>query len=240
MRLAILTGGSKGLGLALSTSLTERDYRVIEFSRSAPHTYSVRVDLASPNDSCQTVAAAIASLGNEPINDLLVINNAGTLDPIGPASRKAGDAILANLHTNFTSPILILAEIVARYQATVCRKVLVNISSGAAQKGYAGWSLYCAAKAGMENYIRALALEQQIEPHPFTPINVDPGVIDTEMQSFIRSSSVSDFPDLARFITRKEQGTLVAPIKVAAAICRILELPSLSSGARYEVGDHMA
>jgi NAD(P)-dependent dehydrogenase (short-subunit alcohol dehydrogenase family) len=116
--------------------------------------------------------------------------------------------------------------------------VLANISSGAAQKGYAGWSLYCAAKAGMENYIRALALEQQAEPHPFIPVNVGPGVIDTEMQALIRTSTASDFPEIERFIVRKEQGALLSPMKVAAAVCRILDLPSLSSGARYEVGDH--
>ncbi len=240
MRLAILTGGSKGLGLALCEALAGRGYRVLEFSRSAPHTYSVRVDLSSPSDSHQIVAAALASLGDEHIEELLVINNAGTLDPIGPASRKRRDAILGNLNTNFTSAILVLTEIVAHFQATKCRKVLANISSGAAQKGYAGWSLYCAAKAGMENYIRALALEQQAEPHPFIPVNIDPGVIDTDMQAFIRGSSASDFAEVERFIKRKEQGALVSPALVAAAACRILELPSLSHGARYDVGDHGA
>jgi benzil reductase ((S)-benzoin forming) len=240
MRLAILTGGSKGLGLALCETLAERGYRVLEFSRNAPHAYSVRVDLSSPSDSHRIAAAAIASLDAEHVEELLVINNAGTLDPIGPASRKETAAILANLNTNFTSAILVLTEIVAHFQSTACRKVLANISSGAALKGYAGWSLYCAAKAGMENYIRALALEQQAEPHPFIPVNVDPGVIDTEMQALIRSSSVSDFPDIERFVKRKEQGALVSPVKVAAAACRILELPSLSYGARYEVGDHVA
>jgi benzil reductase ((S)-benzoin forming) len=240
MRLAILTGGSKGLGLALCEEFSGRGYRVLEFSRSAPHTYSVRVDLSSPSGSHQIVAAALASLGGEHIEELLVINNAGTLDPIGPASRKQRDAILGNLNTNFTSAILVLTEIVAHFQATECRKVLANISSGAAQKGYAGWSLYCAAKAGFENYIHALALEQQAEPHPFIPVNIDPGVIDTEMQALIRSSSASDFPTIERFIKRKEQGALVSPARVAAAACRILELPSLSYGARYEVGDHGA
>jgi len=240
MRLAILTGGSRGLGLALCETLAERGYRILEFSRSAPHAYSTRVDLSSPSDSHRIAAAAITSLGGEHVEELLVINNAGTLEPIGPASRKEPAAMLANLNTNFTSAILVLTEIVSHFQGTACRKVLANISSGAAQKGYAGWSLYCAAKAGMENYIRALALEQQGEPHPFIPINVDPGVIDTEMQASIRSSSAADFPERERFVKRKEQGALVPPVEVAAAVCRILELPSLSYGARYEVGNHGA
>jgi benzil reductase ((S)-benzoin forming) len=240
MRLAILTGGSKGLGLALSEALSERGYRVLEFSRGAPHAYSVRMDLSVPSESHHIMNAALAALGGERVEDLLVINNAGTLDPIGPAARKDRDAILANLNTNFTAAILVLTTVVAHFQAIECRKVVANISSGAAQKGYAGWSLYCAAKAGMENFIRALALEQQIEHHPFIPVNIDPGVMDTEMQALIRISSAADFPEIERFIKRKEQGALASPVDIAAAVCRILELPALNFGARYEVGNYQA
>ena len=240
MRLAILTGGSKGLGLALCERLANRGYRVIEFSRTAPHAYSVKLDLSSPGESRLVATTAIAALSGERFSEILVINNAGTLHPIGPASSKEPEETLANLNTNFTSAILVLTEIVAHFQADACRKVLANISSGAAQKGYAGWSLYCAAKAGMENYVRALALEQQGETHPFIPVNIDPGVMDTEMQTCIRNSSASDFPEIQRFIKRKEQGALVEPVKVAAAVCRILELPSLIAGSRYEVSDHGA
>ena len=115
--------------------------------------------------------------------------------------------------------------------------MIVNISSGAALKGRAGWSLYCAAKAGMENFIRALALEQQAQPQPFIPINVDPGLIDREMQALIRETSPVDFPDIELFIQRKNQGLLDPPDKVAAAIIRILEQESLAFGERYETSN---
>ena len=233
MRLAILTGGSKGLGLALCEALAERGYRVLEFSRSAPHPYSVRIDLSSPSDSHRIVAAALAALEGQQLEELMVINNAAMLEPIGPASRKEPAAILANLNTNFTSAILILAEIVARFQDTACRKVLANISSGAALKGYAGWSLYCGAKAGMENYIRALALEQQSEPCPFIPVNIDPGVMDTGMQVCF---AVHRLPTSLRLraSSSARSDALVRPEKVASAVCRILELPSLAYGERYK------
>jgi benzil reductase ((S)-benzoin forming) len=142
------------------------------------------------------------------------------------------------MNTNYVSPVLVLAEIIARFQAATCRKVIVNITSGAALKGRAGWSLYCAAKAGMENFIRSLALEQQTEPQPFIPINIDPGVIDTEMQALIRATSPVDFPDVERFIQRKNQGLLMPPEKVAAAVIRILEQESLSFGGRYETSKY--
>jgi benzil reductase ((S)-benzoin forming) len=237
MRLALLTGGSRGLGLALCETLVANGFKVIEFSRTAPHPYSVRADLSSPEEARRAVVGAIAPINADGLKELLVVNNAATLDPIGPAHRKAATSIVANLNTNFTSAIVILSEIVAHFQGTACRKVLANISAGAAQKGIFGWSLYCAAKVGAENFIRSLALEQQIEPFPFIPVNIDPGVVDTEMHVRVSATSLSDFPARDRFIQRKAQGQLASPTVVAATVLRILELSSLSSGQRYDVRD---
>ncbi len=234
MRLAIITGGSKGLGLALCQQFEARGYRVLEFSRAAPHAYSVRADLSAPEAYAQAVAKAVAPLKDELLEELLVINNAGTLAPIGPASGQSQSAVLANLNTNFSSAILGLSVLIATFQQAPCRKVLANISSGAAQKGYAGWSLYCASKAGMEGFVRALAIEQQVQPHPFIPISIDPGVIDTGMQAQIRDASVADFPEVERFIRRKTDGGLVAPERVAAAVLSILARPTLAFGGCYE------
>jgi hypothetical protein len=78
----------------------------------------------------------------------------------------------------------------------------------------------------MENFIRALALEQKAQPQPFIPINIDPGVIDTEMQALIRETPAADFPELERFVQLKQQGLLMPPDNVATAIFRILEQES--------------
>ncbi len=238
MRIAIITGGSKGLGLSLCLQLRERGYRVIEFSRSAPHEFSVMVDLSSPEESRRAILSAIGGIESEPLEEIIVINNAGMLEPIGPTSRKDHPALIANMNTNFTSAILFVTEVVGQFQSIPCRKVIANISSGAALNGYAGWTLYCAAKAGLENFVRALAVEQKQETHPFIPVNINPGVIDTEMQALIRATSAADFPDVGHFVRRKEQGELAAPFAVAAAILRIVESPTLEFGARYNVADY--
>jgi len=238
MKLFIITGGSRGLGQALCEEFKARDYKILEFSRSAPHDYSVRIDLADPEASRLTVADAIETIATSQLQELIVVSNAGMLDPIGPTSSKSFSDVTRNMNTNFVSAILVLTEIIKKFQAAACRKVIVNISSGAALKGRAGWSLYCAAKAGMENFIRSLALEQQLQAQPFIPINVDPGVMDTEMQALIRETLPSDFPDVEAFIQRKDQGLLVPPDKVAAAIIRILEQRSLSFGGRYETSKY--
>jgi benzil reductase ((S)-benzoin forming) len=238
MKLFVITGGSRGLGQALCEQFNARDYKILEFSRSAPYEYSIRTDLADPEKSRRAVANAIASIDYKQLQELIVVSNAGTLEPIGPTSSKSYPDLIKNMNTNFVSAVLMLTEIISKFQAAVCRKVIANISSGAALKGRAGWSLYCAAKAGMENFIHSLALEQQAQSQPFIPINIDPGVIDTEMQALIRATPPSDFPEVERFIKRKDQGLLVPPDKVAAAIVRILEQSSLFFGERYETSKY--
>jgi len=238
MKLSIVTGGSKGLGLALCEQLIERGYQVIDFSRSAPHAYSIPIDLADPEKSRLVVAKAIESIDSDQLEELIVVSNAGTLKPIGPAAGRSHTDLLENMNTNFVSAILMLTEIIAQFQTVACRKVVANISSGAALRGRFGWSLYCAAKAGMENFVRSIALEQQVQPQPFIPVNIDPGVIDTDMQSLIRATPPSDFLDVEYFVKRKEQGKLVPPDRVASAVIRILELPDLSSGDRYETSQY--
>lgn len=238
MKLFIITGGSKGLGFALCEQFKARNYKIIEFSRSAPHEYSVRTDLANPDKSRHAVESAIASVEYSQIQELVIVSNAGMLSPIGLTANKPHDAIIENMNANFVSAIVVLTELIAKFQSLPCRKIIVNISSGAALKGYFGWSLYCAAKAGMENFIRSIAIEQQAQPQPFIPINIDPGVIDTEMQALIRATPQPDFFDVERFIQRKNQGLLVHPDKVAAAIVRIIELQSLSFGGRYETSKY--
>jgi len=236
MRLAIVTGGSKGLGKALCLQLEVAGYRVLELSRSAPHHFSSRIDLAVPAEVPPAVAAALAAIDPRECTELWVFNNAGTLAPIGPAWQKATQDLLANLNINFSSAILALTAVMQHFRETPCRKVIVNISSGAALKGYAGWSLYCASKAGMEGFIRAIAAEEQLQEHPFIAVSVNPGVIDTDMQAAIRATSASDFPEVERFKRRKREGGLAAAESVAAAIIRLLSDRQLQPGGRYDAG----
>jgi len=123
------------------------------------------------------------------------------------------------------------------FENHTCRKLLVNISSGAATKGSAGWSLYCGAKAALENVIRSVALEQQHVPHPFTAISINPGLIDTEMQAAIRATSAKDFPDVQKFHKRQADGLLRPPEQVAAAVSQILSQTNLTPGEVYKVDD---
>jgi benzil reductase ((S)-benzoin forming) len=233
MRIAIVTGGSKGLGNALCVQLRNRDFCVIEFSRSAPHSFSSRLDLAEPEAARQSARRSLQTIDPSKCTELLLINNAGTLAPIGPAWQKSPVNVTENLNTNITSAIFIVSEVMRHFRRTPCRKLIVNITSGAASKGYAGWSLYCAAKSAMEGFVRALAMEEQHQEQPFLPVSIDPGVIDTEMQALIRITSVADFPEVERFTKRKHDGGLSSAESVAAAIIKLIA-SDLKAGGRYD------
>lgn len=237
MRLLLLSGGSRGIGLFLAKALAHRGYSVIEFSRSAPHRFSVGTDFAAPLAAHSTIEKSLASVQDSGLEDLLVVSNAATLVPIGPTCRKSAASVVDNLSINFTSPILFMSAAISRFRATPCRKVVANISAGAAHQGVFGWSLYCGAKVGMEGFIRSLSIEQQSEPHPFIPINIDPGVVDTEMHVVAGSASPSDFPAAARFSSRRAQGLLTPPSDAAAAITKLLLSASLAPGGSYDARD---
>lgn len=239
MRLAIVSGGSKGLGLALCVTLQEQGYQVIEFSRSAPHAYSFAVDLTDPVASQAIIRQALQPLAAQAWDEVLLISNAGMLSPIGMVGQQESAALLSNINANVSSAMLLIAEVVAQFQAHTARKVLASISSGAALRPKAGWSLYCAAKAAMESFVKTVALEQAAQAAPFIALNIDPGLIDTEMQAQIRAASQADFPDVAQFIARKKSGLLIAPERVAAAVMGICALPKLENGGRYAVMDYL-
>ena len=234
MKLAIVSGGSKGLGHAIAEKLIVDGYQVVEFSRSAPHAYSIKLDFSAPDLMLPALSANLEALAAKQWDEIVVVSNAASLSPIGPTSKKNSMAVLANMNINFTSAILFMSEVIKHFQSHPCRKVLASISSGAALKAYSGWSLYCSAKAGLESYVRTVAVEQENETSPFVMLNVDPGVMDTDMQSLIRSSHKDDFPAVDYFIHRKESGELRTPDQVAIGVVKILHSDA-TSGTRIAV-----
>jgi len=220
--LAIVTGGSRGLGAALCDEYRTRGWRVVEFSRSAPHDYSVKVDLSDTAEAARVFSAEIGKLALSEWPEVVAIGNAAVLGPVGPVARASSAAVKAHVDTNVTSAMLFAGAFVSAFQEHACPKAFVNISSGAAVKGHAGWSLYCASKAAMENFVRALALEQAGLKHPIRAFSINPGVMDTAMQVEVRGSEPEDFPEVERYVRLHVDGLLAPAEQVAARIARIV------------------
>jgi benzil reductase ((S)-benzoin forming) len=222
-RLLIITGGSHGLGAAFCAQYRQMGFQIVSFSRTGRGDDNIAVDLVDPQKAQKVFDSSFSRLAERDYEAIIAISNVGTLSPIGPAAQKAVEDITANMNVNFTSPILFMRAFIGYFQNHHCKKTLVNVSSGAALKGYFGWSLYCGAKAGMENFIRAVALEQAVEQFPITAFSIDPSIMDTGMQAGIRKSTLHDFPDRPRFDGFKEDGALKDPSNVAAAIIGMID-----------------
>lgn len=218
MRLAIITGGSAGLGAALVDEYLGRAWEVVELSRRAPLDVSVRVDLGDPLAAAGVFAEVFEPLRGDDLDEVVAVSNAAMLGPIGPLVRASAEAVEAHVQTNIVAAMLFARAFAAALQDAACPKSFVAVSSGAAVKGYAGWSLYGASKAAMDAFVRSFAAEQSAERHPIRAFSVNPGVMDTGMQAEIRRSSAEDFPQLERFRGFHREGRLAAPAAVARRI----------------------
>ncbi len=234
-RLALVTGGSRGLGNALVTQLQAEGWRVVELSRSAPTADSVRVDLAQPAAVAQALGAVLVGIEPMSVAELLVIHNAGMVQPLGPAANRPTCEVIDALNVNLVSGIAFLATAMAHFQCCPGRKVVAHITSGAAVRAHAGLSLYSAAKAGMDQFLRVVAAEQVRQSHPFRALSIDPGALDTDMQATLRSASPDDYPGAAAFAQRQRDGALGQVEDVAAAVRCLLADDTLASGERHHV-----
>ena len=240
-RVAIVTGHSQGLGQAIAADLLGRGWRVLGLSRSGwppelasqyPGLTEVALDLADGPALAAWLAGSaladalagvvgMAGCGGVPgsasagvaaqAGQVLLVNNAGLVSPIGPPGGLGAEAVMRAVALNVAAP-LALADAWVAATAGVPDRRIVHISSGAARNAYAGWSVYCATKAALDMHARAVQLDAvaglRIE-------SLAPGVIDTGMQAHIRATDASQFPLVGRFQGLHRDGALQSTSDVA-------------------------
>ena len=212
---AILTGHTRGLGAAIAEQLLARDIPVLGLARSGNAALAARypallteiaLDLSDP-------ATLLAALAGETVKDfvasaqsLLLINNAGMLQPVGRVEMQDAAAIARTVSLNVAAPLMLTSGIAAQMKGRPCR--VLHISSGAGRHAYPGWSIYCATKAALDQHASVIALDQS----PGLKIcSVAPGVVDTDMQTEVRAIPPEQFPMRERFIKMKNEGALTPP-----------------------------
>lgn len=222
---AILTGHTRGLGAAIAAELLARDIPLLGVARQANDELAGRnaglfrqaqVDLANPE-------ALAAWLGSEALRDfagaddtLLLINNAGTLGPVGPLAGQDVAGIAQAVGLNIAAPLMLSATL-AEWHAGPLR--ILHVSSGAARNAYSGWSIYCATKAALDHHARAVALDGRAN---LKICSLAPGVVDTAMQAEIRDIPAERFPLLERFQALKRDGQLATPQQAAGKLVAYL------------------
>jgi benzil reductase ((S)-benzoin forming) len=211
MNLYIVTGTRRGLGEALARRIAaEKQNELIALSRP-------EVDLADPAALGRAFDAIEPRIAAGRYEKAVLINNAGIVEPVAPLERADPADIERNLAVNLVAPMILMRRFLAATTHVALRRV-INISSGAGRRPISGWSAYCAAKAGLDMATRVVALEAQSRGLAIEAVSLAPGVIDTGMQSTVRSASSEDFADVERFRQMKSEGVLRAADDVAREI----------------------
>jgi NAD(P)-dependent dehydrogenase (short-subunit alcohol dehydrogenase family) len=199
MPVAVITGASQGLGLALARALASTGWSVVADARDA-----VRLDaavtalpggphLAVPGDVTDSwhrgaLAVSAADLGGA---DLLV-NNASTLG-VSPLPRLADvepETYLRTLEVNVVAPIALASLVLPQLRARHGR--ILNITSDASVEAYETWGGYGSSKAALDHATRVLAAEEP-EVRVYA---VDPGDLRTAMhQAAFPGEDISDRPE---------------------------------------------
>jgi 3-oxoacyl-[acyl-carrier protein] reductase len=189
MRNVIVTGGSRGIGLAIATTLAAAGYGVIAVARKESD--EVRAAAASAERGNQGAihfrpfdlgnTGALADFVGELRKDFGAIyglvNNAG-LGTGGVLTLMRDEQIEALVRLNTLAPVL-LSKYVLRSMMVERAGRIVNISSIVASTGYNGLSVYSATKASLIGFTRSLARE--VGQLGITVNVVAPGFVDTEM-----------------------------------------------------------
>lgn len=198
---ALITGASRGLGLALARTLAKAGWRLVLTARGTDQLTRVAGELgatALPGDVADP-AHVRRLVDAVPELDLLVNNASGLgATPLPKLANYPLDTFRALLETNVTAPLALIQATLPALRAR--RGAVVNITSDAATGAYEGWGGYGATKAALDQLSNVLAAE---EPD-LAVWWADPGEMNTSM--------------LADAIGVEEAAAATDPAKVATAL----------------------
>lgn len=196
-RTAIVTGASRGLGLALARALAQRGWRLVIDARNADELEAARAALAGAGGDVTAVAGDVADswhrgtlveAAGERID--LLVNNASVLgaSPLPAIADYPLDVLEQVLRINTLAPLALIQLALPRMPAG---GRIVNVTSDAAVEGYDGWGGYGASKAALEQLANVLAAERP----DLRVYAVDPGDMNTRMhQEAYPGEDISDRP----------------------------------------------
>ncbi len=223
-KIVLVTGASRGLGLALAGELASHGASLVIAARSADAIERARGALAArapvvavaadvAEDAEAIVAAGISRFGRIDV----LINNASELgpSPMPPLSELRWQDLERILRVNVLAPLHLAQLVLPSMRAN--GGTIVNISSDAGVNAYPGWGGYGASKAALEHLSRTLAAELGDTP-PIRILTIDPGDMNTQMHRDAEPGvDLSHLPD---------------PAQVAPAIVRLVQD---DRGGRFEV-----
>ena len=198
-RVALITGASQGLGLALAEALAGEGYSLVIDARRADRlepaasalaertsVVSIPGDISDPAHRAQLVEA-VQELGRLDV----LVNNASTLgaSPLPALATIDLDVLRRVYDVNVVAPLALTQQLLGLLEASA--GTIVNVTSDAAVEAYEGWGGYGSSKAAFEQLSAVLA----VEVPKVRVLVVDPGDMRTEMhQDAFPGEDISDRP----------------------------------------------
>lgn len=218
-KLFIVTGSSRGLGKELFEVILKKNHYVVGVSRKRSkgsenvQEHYFYADFTVNDFEITTIVEDIFL--KQDITEIILINNAGVIEPISKMEQIEDFQEVENhINVNYLAPIKLVNQILKIKGDRLLK--IINISTGAAKRPIAGWALYCSSKVAISMYLKTIELEDN---NVFLE-EIDPGIMDTDMQKIIRNSNEEDFPLVQDFISYKENNKLKSPKEVANQILK--------------------
>jgi benzil reductase ((S)-benzoin forming) len=222
MNYYFITGTSSGIGKALAEEILKDETNwvvglsrrnVINHARYAHH----YLDLSIIEEVKRYEFPRL-----DEAKQLVLINNSGQIGDIKRIGTADNDAIDNLFKVNLIAPAILMNLYMQCYMNHNAERIVLNVSSGAANYPIDSWAPYCSSKAGLDHLTRTIHEEQKITQWGIKVYSIAPGIVDTEMQSEIRSSNSEDFSRYDDFVRLKEQNELTSPEAVAKVYWEIL------------------
>ena len=219
MKTVIITGATGGLGSCITKYLVyDNTTHVICTYRNQNKFDSVLCDSKEKISRYKIENGEkykeIEKLINSKTDEIIVILNAFSIDPIKAIGSYEASDIEDMLECNIRQPIYLINVLTKYCNTNGIALRVINIDSGAADFPLMGWGNYCSSKSYINAFLSVLLLENP----EFKIVSVDPGVMDTQMQAKIRGTSDKVFNKVAEFQQYKVNGMLRNPKNVAEYI----------------------
>lgn len=226
MNYYFITGTSRGIGKAIAEKLLNDENNMIfglSRTQSIEHERYRHISIDfndleqmknfqfEPFDSCDKV---------------VLLNNSGVLGDVNYIGKLSSDKIIESYNVNLIAPVLLINKFVKQYSALSATKLVINISSGAAQHVIKSWSTYCSTKSGLEMFARVLNDEMnEVGRKDVKVFSIAPGVVDTQMQTEIRALPNENFSGKDRFVSLKKNNELFSVELVANKLYDVIQSP---------------
>lgn len=226
-QVAVISGAGRGIGRAAAQCLARAGARTILVARTSAHIEAACEAIRAGGGQAKAIAGDVSvwsdmarladqviSMGGPPH---IVVANAGIIDPVGDTWTLSPEDWSKNLAVNLTGAFhMVRAFLPSMIEAG--RGVLIMTSSGAAAHPVAGWSAYCAAKAGLDHLGRTLAVEIRKACPNLRVHLLYPGIVDTAIQERLRLMPAERLPEVEKFRAYQRLGLLRPPEEPAALI----------------------